>query len=82
MNNVAQQLDQFQQFALTRLQSSRVELSIDELYDEWRRENPDPQDLERDARAIAASLRDFDQGNQGRPVEDFVREFKSTSRPE
>lgn len=82
MSNTTQQLDQFRQFALTRLNSSGCELSIDELYDEWRRENPAPEEIAQNAKAIAASLRDLDQGVPRKPAAEFVRQFKSKLLPE
>ena len=82
MSNTTQQLDQFRQFALSRLSTSGCELSIDELYDEWRRENPAPEEMAQNEKAIAASLRDLDQGVSRKPAADFVRQFKSKLLPE
>ncbi len=82
MINTTQQLDLFRQFALTRLNSSGCELSIDELYDEWRRENPAPEEIAQNEKAIAASLRDLDQGVQGKTAAEFLRQFKSKLLPE
>ncbi|MGN6544272.1 MAG: hypothetical protein ACTHK7_04435 [Aureliella sp.] len=71
-----QLLDQFRQFALQRLSNEGKELSLDELYDEWRTQNPTNEAIGQDRRAVAASLRDFDRGERGRPVGQFVAEFK------
>ena len=71
-----QLLDQFRQFALQRLSNEGKELSLDELYDEWRTQNPTNEEVEQDTRAVAASLRDFDRGERGRPVGQFLAEFK------
>jgi hypothetical protein len=77
MTNTTRQLDQFRQFALARLQSSGSEVAIDELYDEWRLQEPDPQEINKNAKAIEASLRDLERGVQGKPKDEFVRHFKT-----
>lgn len=71
-----QMLDQFREFALGRLSNGGKELSLDELYDEWRTQNPTDQEIELDRRAVASSLRDFDRGERGQPASQFVAEFK------
>lgn len=71
------QLQQFQQFALARLQSEGRDLSIDELFDQWRMTNPTSNEHAANCKAISASLNDFDRGERGTPAAEFVREFRA-----
>ena len=71
------QLEQFRSFVLNRLDHGSEKPSIDELYDEWRIQNPTEIEAEKDAKAIAASIRDLDSGIKGRPMEEFLEEFKN-----
>jgi hypothetical protein len=77
MTQIADQINQFREFALARLNSGNKELTIDELYDEWRTQNPDPSQLADDARAVAASLKDYRNGVTGKPASEVVRNLKS-----
>jgi len=70
MRTTEEELQSFNQFVHEHLQSG--EHSIDELFDEWRSINP----ADEDVRAIAASLRDLDNGVQGEELEDFINNFR------
>jgi len=76
-NSTIDQLEQFRDFVLHRLNHGSEQPSIDELYDEWRIQNPNPSEIENDAKAIAASIRDLNSGISGRPMEEFLEEFKT-----
>lgn len=69
------QVDEFRAFVLGRARLGE-QLSIDELYDEWRVRNPSSSELNANAKAIDASLKDLDSGEQGRDVSEFLDEFK------
>lgn len=77
MTQIADQINQFREFALARLSSGNKELTIDELYDEWRIQNPDPEQLADDAKAVAASLNDYQNGVSGKPAAEVIRNLKS-----
>ncbi len=62
-----EQVDNFYRFATERLRNSSSELSVDELYDQWRIENPSSAQQADDLAAIYVSLEDFKQGERGRP---------------
>ena len=47
-------------------------LSLDELFDQWRIRHPQADD----ARAIRASIRDMEEGETGRPFDQFAEEFR------
>lgn len=66
MSRVAFQIDHFRQFALSRIESSTDGFTIDDLYDEWRLENPEPSQLADDARAVSASITDYRNGVPGK----------------
>lgn len=72
----AQELQSFYQFAEGRLRSGGSNQSLDDLYLEWRACNPSPAELEGNVLAIRAALRDMDEGETGRPIEDFSAEFR------
>ena len=71
------QLQQFHQFAIGRLDNGGSAMTLDELYDEWRLKNPDPDELVQDCKAVAASLRDFDAGERGTDADEFKTNFRS-----
>jgi hypothetical protein len=76
MATTTDELRSFYQFAETRLRNGGCDQSLDDLYAEWRAGNPTPTELEGDVRAVRASLRDMDEGETGRPVSDFIAEFR------
>jgi hypothetical protein len=71
--NTIEQLEQFRVFALNRLNHGAEQHSIDE----WRIQNPTVTETESDAKAIAASIRDLESGITGRPMDEFLEEFKT-----
>lgn len=73
MAQISDQIDKFREFALARSSSSNHDLSLDELYDEWRLMNPDPEQLSNDTEAVNASLQDYRNGIQGKPVDEVIR---------
>ena len=77
MTHIADQLNEFREFALARINSSKNQLTLDEIYDEWRLNNPDPEQLAADAQAVAASLADYRNGVEGKPPSEVVRKLKT-----
>ena len=77
-----QQLQQFHQFALARLQCGDGAVTIDELFDQWRLCNPISEEHADNCRAIAASIRDFDDGERGVAAEEFMDQFRSGNASE
>jgi hypothetical protein len=72
-----QHIDSFHRFATERLSDGGADLSIDELFELWRIENPTPEQLHADVLAVKAALRDMEAGDTGQPFEDFKREFRA-----
>lgn len=69
-------IEQIQVFTAFAVQLSAQEgegISLDEIYDRWREKTLRPTD----ASAVQASLRDMDQGETGRPFDEFAEEFRS-----
>ena len=65
-------IENFSEFAKAKVNQAGTDLSIDDLYDEWRMQHPPTDDL----LAIQASLRDMKSGETGRSFDDFAGEFR------
>jgi hypothetical protein len=76
MSSVSDDLQSFSQFVELNLRTKNNVKSLDDLYAEWRARNPSPEQLEKDIRAVRASLRDMEAGDTGRPIEQFIAEFR------
>lgn len=76
MANVDEEFASFCKFAEFRLHGDVPTDSLDTLYAEWRASNPSPELLEIDVRAVRAALRDMEAGQIGRPVEEFMADFR------
>jgi len=66
------EIDSFAQFAKGQLARGGQGLSLDELFDQWRIRHPPSED----APAIRASIRDMEEGEAGRPFDEFADEFR------
>lgn len=71
-----EEIHDFANFALQQLHSGGAELSIDELYDNWRRENPDPVAYAENVSAVQGVIDDFKNGDRGRPAGELSRELR------
>jgi hypothetical protein len=49
---------------------------MDELYEEWRFENPTTEEFEENVAAIQASIDDMNRGEKGRDAGEIVRELR------
>ena len=67
-----QDIDNFYQFAKSRLSNGGSELSLEELFDEWMIRNPPDED----ALAVQASIRDMENGETGRNFDEFAQDFR------
>ena len=68
--SIIDQIEDFSAFAKTRIQGNQ-DVSIDELYGQWR----DQAFASVDAHAVAASIRDIEQGERGEPLDEFLADF-------
>jgi hypothetical protein len=69
-----QDLDSFHHFALGKLQSGGA-TSIEELFDQWRINNPTPEEEAEIHAAIRQGLADIKAG-RGRPADDVMNELQ------
>ncbi len=76
MAATTQELQSFYHFAEARLRRGGCEQTLDDLYAEWRACNPTTEELEANVLAVRAALRDMDEGETGRPIEEFADEFR------
>jgi hypothetical protein len=65
MSTAEQDLDRFHDYARQRIQAGERGLSIDELFDQWRAENPSDEQYAENVAAIKASIQDFKNGQRG-----------------
>ena len=65
MATTEQQLESFVHFVRNRVGAGCSEVSLDELFDLWRHENPSGELYAQNVAAIAASIEDFKRGERG-----------------
>lgn len=65
MATIEQDLDRFTKYARQQIRTGKGDLSIDELFDQWRAENPSDEQYAENVAAIQASLEDFKNGERG-----------------
>ena len=65
MATAEQELASFTSYAREKIESGRRDLSIDELFDQWRAENPSDEQYAENVAAIQASIQDFKRGERG-----------------
>ena len=65
MSNAQNDLEAFAHFVQLRLAAGEADASLDELFDQWRHENPSDTQFNENVAAIAASIEDFRRGERG-----------------
>jgi hypothetical protein len=65
MATAEQELASFTSFARQVIDSGQRDLSIEELFDQWRAENPSDEQYTENVAAVQASIEDFKQGQRG-----------------
>jgi len=68
-----EQIEAFSHFAKQLSEKEGLELPLEVIFDRWHEEAFRDEDLLR----IQASVGDFENGERGRPVEEFLAEFES-----
>jgi len=71
-----QQIDSFHQFALKQVSNGGSGLSLEQLFDLWQVQNPSAEELSESVAAVKSALRDMENGDTGRPVEDVIAELR------
>lgn len=84
MATTEEELDRFNEFVRQQLSGKGAGLSLDELFELWRIENPSDEQYVENVAAINAAIRDFRNGDRGTPAgehsDQLRREF--SSKPE
>jgi hypothetical protein len=65
MSTAQQDLDSFNHYARQKIESGQRDMSIDELFDQWRAENPSDEQYAENVAAIKASIQDYESGERG-----------------
>ena len=76
-SKTAEELRDFHRFLGDKLSSDGIELSPEEVLDEWRRLHPRTQTFEEDVAAIQEALDDMAKGDRGIPFDQFDRDFRN-----
>jgi hypothetical protein len=84
MSTTEHDIASFTNFALQKIESGQNDLTIDELFDQWRIENPSDELYAENVAAVQASIRDFKAGERGTIVGEHSaqlrREFGATGQ--
>ena len=77
MSATEDDIHNFQAFALNRINQDGVEMELEDLLEEWRRQHPDPEQKQQDLLAIKAAVAAWDNGDLGRPADDVLAEIRA-----
>ena len=69
-----QQLDEFYRFATDRVGRTGTDLTIDELFHDWRSHHPTNEELNASTAAVNAAYADFLAGDRGEPARESLRQ--------
>ena len=78
MSVTREQLDSFHRFAARQLDNGGSELSLEQLLDLWRIENPAPDERSESVAAIQQALNDMDAGDVGEPADAVIQEVRAS----
>lgn len=70
------QLSQFNEFAKAFIHQADTNLTLDELWDQWRLENPTPDEMHEDVLAVKAAIADMQLGDRGMPVVEHIQQMR------
>jgi hypothetical protein len=65
MSSIEHEISSFNEFVLRQVGSGQNKSSIDELFDQWRTENPSDSIYGENLAAVRASIDDFNRGERG-----------------
>lgn len=65
MSTAQQDLDSFANYVRQQIETGQRDLTIDELFDQWRAENPSDEQYAENVSAVNASIQDFKSGERG-----------------
>ena len=76
MSTAEHDVDSFTSYARQKIESGERDLSIDELFDQWRAENPSDEQNAENVAAIQASIQDYKHGERGTIAGDHSAELR------
>lgn len=76
MSTIKQDIQSFAEFARQQLSDCDSKLTIDELFDMWRAENPSGEELGKSVVAVKAALRDMEAGDMGTPADEHLAQLR------
>jgi hypothetical protein len=76
MSTTEQDWNSFARFAILGISSGSNDLSIDELFDQWRMENPSDEHFAENVAAVQASIRDLQNGERGKVAAEHPSELR------
>jgi hypothetical protein len=77
MSTTEDDIRSFQEFAMSRISQDGADTELEDLLDEWRRQNPDPDQQQQDLLAIKAAVTAWDNGDLGRPADEVLAEIRA-----
>ncbi|HBE67542.1 MAG TPA: hypothetical protein DDW52_05265 [Planctomycetaceae bacterium] len=80
MSITQEKIEQFREFAMERLATDATSLNMVDLAAEWEFEHESQEHQQHDVAAVNASLRDMDAGQTGRPMSEFLAEFRQRNQ--
>jgi len=72
-----EQIDSFHSFATEQLRTGGKDKTVDQLYDQWRFENPSPEEFEENVAAIQGAIDDMNNGDTGRDADEVIAEVRN-----
>jgi hypothetical protein len=77
MSTAEQDLNHFTSFARERIEAGQDNLSLDELFDQWRAENPSEELFAENVAAVQAAIADFKRGDRGTIAAEHSAQLRS-----
>lgn len=77
MAKTGEELDRFTTFARQRIVSGGANISLDDLFDLWRTENPSEELYAENVAAVNAAIVDFRNGDRGTPAGEHSAQLRS-----
>ncbi len=75
------ELIRFMEFARGLIAAGRNDLSLNQAIELWREPSPCPDDPESTIAALRDAIADMEAGEEGRPAEEFIREYREKHFP-
>lgn len=76
MATTEKELDSFTEFAKQRISNEGENVSLDELFDLWRSENPSDELYAENVAAVSVAIQDFKNGDRGTPAGEHSNQLR------